>query len=84
MTQFAHHPAALNFGLFLPPYHNPRLNPTLAIEQDLLHVEELDRLGYEQVWFGEHHSGGYEIIPSPEIMIAAAAQVPAPSSLTPR
>jgi limonene 1,2-monooxygenase len=74
MTQFVLHPTALNFGLFLPPYHNPRLNPTLAIEQDLLHVEELDRLGYEEVWFGEHHSGGYEIIPSPEIMIAAAAQ----------
>src|SRR5690606_20437371 len=26
------------------------------------------------VWFGEHHSGGYEIIPSPEVFIAAAAQ----------
>jgi limonene 1,2-monooxygenase len=64
----------LRFGLFMPPYHNPRRNPTASIEQDLRHVEELDRLGYDEVWFGEHHSGGYETIPSPEIMIAAAAQ----------
>ena len=66
--------AHLRFGLFLPPYHNPRRNPTVSIEQDLRHVAELDRLGYDEVWFGEHHSGGYEFIPSPEIMIAAAAQ----------
>ncbi len=66
-------PTHLRFGLFMP-YHNPRRNPTASIEQDLRHVEELDRLGYDEVWFGEHHSGGYEIIPSPEIMIAAAAQ----------
>jgi limonene 1,2-monooxygenase len=66
--------AHLRFGLFMPPYHNPRRNPTGFIEQDLRHVEELDRLGYDEVWFGEHHSGGYETIPSPEIMIAAAAQ----------
>jgi limonene 1,2-monooxygenase len=64
----------LRFGLFMPPYHNPRRNPTAFIEQDLRHVEELDRLGFDEVWFGEHHSGGYETIPSPEIMIAAAAQ----------
>ncbi|MEV5651114.1 LLM class flavin-dependent oxidoreductase [Nocardia sp. NPDC052254] len=64
----------LRFGVFLPPYHNPRRNPTLALEQDLRHVQELDTLGFHQVWFGEHHSGGYEVGPSPELMIAAAAQ----------
>lgn len=67
-------PTPLRFGLFMPPYHNPRRSPTLAIEQDLRHIEALDRLGYSQVWFGEHHSGGFEYIPSPELMIAAAAQ----------
>src|SRR6476660_565551 len=64
--------APLRCGVFLPPYHNPRRNPTMAIEQDLRHVEDLDRLGFHQVWFGEHHSGGYEVGPSPELMIAAA------------
>ncbi len=66
--------AELGFGLFMPSYHNPGRNPTLALEQDLRHVQELDELGYDQVWFGEHHSGGFEFIPSPEIMIAAASQ----------
>jgi limonene 1,2-monooxygenase len=64
----------LRFGLFLPPYHNPRHNHALAIERDLELVEHLDRLGYDAVWFGEHHSGGYEVSPCPELMIAAAAQ----------
>lgn len=36
----------------------------------------LDRLGYEEVWFGEHRSGGYELIACPEVFIAAAAGGP--------
>jgi limonene 1,2-monooxygenase len=66
--------ARLRFGIFLPPYHNPRHSQALAIERDLQLAEHLDRLGYDEIWFGEHHSGGYETIPSPELMIAAAAQ----------
>ena len=64
----------LNFGAFFAPFHPVGQSPTLALEYDLQRAEELDRLGYDEVWFGEHHSGGYEIIPSPEIFIAAAAQ----------
>jgi limonene 1,2-monooxygenase len=64
----------LRFGIFLPPYHNPRHNPALAIERDLQLAEHLEQLGYDEIWFGEHHSGGYETIPAPELMIAAAAQ----------
>jgi len=37
-------------------------------------VELLDALGYDEAWFGEHHSAGYETIASPELMIAAAAE----------
>ncbi|OWY60684.1 LLM class flavin-dependent oxidoreductase, partial [cyanobacterium TDX16] len=37
-------------------------------------VEHLDRLGYDEAWIGEHHSGGYELIASPEVFIAAAAE----------
>ncbi len=36
-------------------------------------MEFLDRLGYDEAWIGEHHSGGFEIIASPELFIAAAA-----------
>jgi limonene 1,2-monooxygenase len=36
--------------------------------------EKLDRLGFDEVWFGEHHSGGSELVASPELLIAAAAE----------
>ncbi|HET7654998.1 MAG TPA: LLM class flavin-dependent oxidoreductase [Acidimicrobiales bacterium] len=64
----------LRFGQFFAPFHPVGQNPTLALQRDLERVEALDRLGYDEVWFGEHHSGGYEIIGSPESFIAAAAQ----------
>jgi limonene 1,2-monooxygenase len=66
--------ANLKFGVFLPPIHSPRYPVADQIEQDLDLIESLDRFGYNTIWFGEHHSSGYETIPSPEIMLAAAAQ----------
>ena len=67
-------PWPLHFGAFFAPFHPVGQNPTLALEYDLDRAVALDRLGYDEVWFGEHHSGGYEIIGSPEIFIAAAAE----------
>ena len=64
----------LNFGAFLAPIHAPGINPTLALHQDLELMEHLDRLGFDEAWIGEHHSAGSEIISSPEIFIAAAAE----------
>ncbi len=61
-------------GIFLAPFHPVGEDPTLAIQRDLELVEHLDRLGYEEAWIGEHHSAGYEIIASPELFIAAAAE----------
>ncbi|MBV8509054.1 MAG: LLM class flavin-dependent oxidoreductase, partial [Xanthobacteraceae bacterium] len=65
---------SLRFGLFHAPFHSKRLNPTYALERDLLLTEHLDRLGFEEIWYGEHHSGGMEMIAAPELMVAAAAQ----------
>lgn len=67
-------PWPLDFGVFYAPFHPPGQSPTLALEYDMERAEALDRFGFDEVWFGEHHSGGYEIIPSPEVFIAAAAQ----------
>jgi limonene 1,2-monooxygenase len=63
----------LRTGIFLAPFHALDENPTLAIERDMELVEHLDRLNYHEAWIGEHHSGGFEIIASPEMFIAAAA-----------
>ncbi|MEP4380359.1 MAG: LLM class flavin-dependent oxidoreductase [Alphaproteobacteria bacterium] len=64
----------LQMGAFLPPHHPNDEDPTLAMERDLALVEHLEQLGYHEAWIGEHHSGGFEIISSPELFIAAAAE----------
>jgi limonene 1,2-monooxygenase len=64
----------LKFGIFLAPFHPVGQNPTLALERDLQLIEHLDVLGFDEAWIGEHHSAGFEIIASPEVFIAAAAQ----------
>jgi limonene 1,2-monooxygenase len=33
----------------------------------------MDNLGFDEAWIGEHHSGGWETIASPEVFIATAA-----------
>lgn len=64
----------MKFGVFFPPQNVVGLNPTLAIRRCVELAEHLDRLGFDEIWFGEHHSGGTEIVASPELIIAAAAE----------
>ena len=64
----------LRFGIFMAPFHPVGQNPTLALERDLDLVVHLDKIGFHEAWFGEHHSAGYEIIASPELFIATAAE----------
>ncbi|GAC1529381.1 MAG: LLM class flavin-dependent oxidoreductase [Acidimicrobiales bacterium] len=64
----------LRFGIFMAPFHPAGENPTLALQRDLDLVAHLDRLGWDEAWIGEHHSAGSEIIASPEIFIATAAE----------
>jgi limonene 1,2-monooxygenase len=58
----------------MAPFHPAGDNPTLALERDLELIQHLDRLGWDEAWIGEHHSAGTEIIASPEIFIATAAE----------
>src|ERR1700761_362497 len=67
-------PQRLRFGAFIAPFHPLDENPTLAIRRDLELVQLLDELGYDEAWIGEHHSAAYELIASPEVFIAAAAE----------
>ncbi|MEO8539674.1 MAG: LLM class flavin-dependent oxidoreductase [bacterium] len=64
----------MRFGIFLAPFHRVGENPTVALDRDLELIEHLDKLDFDEAWIGEHHSAGWEIIASPELMIAAAAQ----------
>ncbi|HEY5870691.1 MAG TPA: LLM class flavin-dependent oxidoreductase, partial [Candidatus Tectomicrobia bacterium] len=67
-------PERMKFGIFMGPFHRVGENPTLAIDRDLELIQWLDYLGFDEAWIGEHHSAGWEIISSPEIFIAAAAE----------
>lgn len=64
----------LRFGSFIAPVHPAGENPTLQIRRDIEMLEHLDRLGFDEAWVGEHHSGGLEIIACPELLIAGAAE----------
>ena len=65
---------SLQHGIFVAPYHDVVDSPTLGLRRDLELVEWVEKLGFAEAWFGEHHSTGWEIIGSPELMIAAAAE----------
>jgi limonene 1,2-monooxygenase len=64
----------VQFGIFLAPFHRAGENPTLALRRDLDLISYLDELGYDEAWVGEHHSGGWELIASPELFAAAAGE----------
>ena len=64
----------LSFGAFLAPHHPVGEHPMLQFRRDLDLVEQLDRLGYDEFWCGEHHSSGWEMIGSPEMFLAAAGE----------
>lgn len=64
----------LRFGTFIAPHTPPEEHPALALEEDMDRVVWLDKLGFDEAWIGEHHSGGWEITSSPELFIAAVSQ----------
>ncbi len=64
----------LRHGAFLPPFHPMNENPAACMERDLELMQWLDRLGFNEAWMGEHHSAGWELISSPELFIAVAAE----------
>jgi limonene 1,2-monooxygenase len=63
----------LRFGVLMFPMHRPDHDPTLQLHQDVALAEHADDLGYDEFWFGEHHSGGWQIVADPLLMVARAA-----------
>ena len=63
----------LKFGVLMFPIHNPAHDPAVQLSQDIALAEHADALGFDEFWFGEHHSGGWQIIADPLLMVARAA-----------
>lgn len=66
--------ARIKFGGFVAPHHPIGENPTLQLQRDLELAEQMDKLGFDEFWVGEHHSTGWEVIASPELFLAAAGE----------
>lgn len=62
------------FGCFISPLHPPGTDPYQLLQDDLRLAERLDVLGFDELWVGEHHTGGWATLSTPELFIAAAAQ----------
>ena len=65
----------MKFGFFTMPEHPPIENWTLSYDRDIAAIVEAERLGFDEFWIGEHHTGGFENVPVPEYMIAKASAV---------
>ena len=64
----------IRFGAFIPPHHVPTIqNPTYSLQRDLEIAQLMDSLGFEEAWFGEHHSCGVEPLGDPLLMMAHVA-----------
>ena len=70
-----HKEMQMRFGIFTMPEHPPWENWTLSYDRDIAEIVKAEELGYEEYWIGEHHSGDYENVPMPELMIAKASAV---------
>lgn len=63
----------MKFSFFMMPVHHPSESPALAFQRDIAMIHLADELGYDEFMIGEHHSGGWETMPAPEMALAMAA-----------
>ena len=63
----------MKFSFFMMPVHHPSENPTLAFHRDIDLIPFVEDLDYDGFYIGEHHSGGWETMPAPEMALSMAA-----------
>jgi limonene 1,2-monooxygenase len=63
----------MKFSIFMMPLHYPTENPSLAFDRDISLIHYAEELGYDEFFIGEHHSGGWETMPAPEMVLAKAS-----------
>jgi alkanesulfonate monooxygenase SsuD/methylene tetrahydromethanopterin reductase-like flavin-dependent oxidoreductase (luciferase family) len=64
----------VKLGLFMMPMHPPEKPHADAYDLDVQTLVAADRLGYDEAWVGEHFTSGWENIPAPDLILAAALQ----------
>ncbi|MBV7337631.1 LLM class flavin-dependent oxidoreductase [Chloroflexi bacterium TSY] len=60
----------MNLGMFMMPLHPPEKDRTQTFEEDAECIILADELGFSEAWIGQHHTAGWEPIPSNDVFIA--------------
>jgi alkanesulfonate monooxygenase SsuD/methylene tetrahydromethanopterin reductase-like flavin-dependent oxidoreductase (luciferase family) len=61
---------AIDYGMFIMPFHDPAKPPAQCYDEDIELVVRAEELGFSEFWIGEHHTMKFENIVMPEIFIA--------------
>jgi alkanesulfonate monooxygenase SsuD/methylene tetrahydromethanopterin reductase-like flavin-dependent oxidoreductase (luciferase family) len=61
----------MRLGFFMMPVHPPARSFTATLAEDTEKSLLADRLGFEEMWLGEHYSATSEPIPSPLMFMAS-------------
>ena len=62
----------MKLGSLLMPSHPPERSIREGQRRDLDELEQLDALGFEEAWIGEHFTAPWEPCPAPDLLIAQA------------
>ncbi len=62
----------MELGYFTMPSHPPERGIREGQEWDLEVIRHIDQLGFQEAWFGEHHTSIWEPNPSPDLLVAQA------------
>ena len=60
----------MRLGMFMQPVHDPKRDQTQVIDEDREAIILADKLGFEEVWVGEHAAATVEPITAPLVFLA--------------
>ena len=63
----------MQVGMFQTPFMRPERSPRQVFDWAVRQAVHADKVGFSEYWVGEHATLDWESIPSPELVIAAAA-----------
>ncbi|VWX54154.1 LLM class flavin-dependent oxidoreductase [Novosphingobium sp. 9U] len=63
----------MKIGMFQTPFLRPERTPRQVFQWAIQQAVHADKIGFSEYWIGEHATLNWEGIPSPELVIAAAA-----------
>lgn len=63
----------LRFGVLSHSLHRPDHSAALQLADEVALAEHADQLGFDELWWTERHSGGWQVVSDPMLLAAYAA-----------